>query len=172
MTQPAKFIFMLGLAGMTWLGVAAEKLYNNEAISLAIPDRWKITEENNYGDYGNITLEKIGFSASGMVEISWSDNELYEEQDAETLNSWAQQTVKALSLGKPADTTLVKRAYGQFDANHIAVDMRFLFIPHQLRFYNFSAGRYSLAILTTGATEDITANQSGFDTIEESLLVK
>lgn len=160
--------FGVMLSCWIFIGFAADKPYQNNAIALTIPDEWHITEKDIQADYGYLILEKSGFNSSGVVTLAWSDDNLYEAEDADSLSDWAKESTQGWQFIGTELSAPMKKRYGQFQANAINAKTRFLFMPFEMVFYNFHAGHYSISVLTTSAKED-RVNQTGFDTIERTL---
>ncbi|PID64587.1 MAG: hypothetical protein CR963_00275 [Gammaproteobacteria bacterium] len=163
------FITLLVLSAWVLTGFAADKPYQNSVITLTIPDTWHISEEDPNADYGSITLEQGKFFGSGLVTITWSDNRVYEAENAETLQTWANYALESWFFTNPQMSEPTISTYGAFTANRLNAKLQIFFQPFEAIFYNFVAQQHSVSIMQFGATEDKKINQKGFERIQQSL---
>ncbi len=162
------FITLLVLSSWVLTGFAADKPYQNSVIALTIPDTWHISEEILNTDHGSITLEQGKFFGNGLVMIVWSDNRVYGAENVDSLKTWANDTLESWTFTqlKMSETTV--GTYGAFTANRLNAKFKMLFLPFEVKFYNFSAQQHSVSIMQFGATEDKKINQKGFERIQQS----
>lgn len=171
-----RLIVFITFVGITFTTFSAEKTYQNGVISVTIPESWNIVEENGDEAFGSVVIEKKGFSSSGVVTLTWTDNASYEEASPADLTRWVAETVQEWHFTEVAIPRPAQITYGKFMANHIVVTTR-LFIwtaaccSYEMNFYNFGSEHYSLYVASITAPEDKADNQAGFTSIEKSLRI-
>lgn len=133
------------------------------------PAEWKVTEKEDYGDSKYISIEKSGLSESGLVMITYTDEELelLEYLDIYRDSFREQKTLSGVVFGE-----VKMDHYGQYKGVVCEYTVSIMSIPHEGRFYVFHANGKTVCITEQEATEDKEKNIYGFEKIKETLIFK
>ena len=135
-------------------------------ISLICPSGWKVVETEDYESAWYISIEKKGFSSSGMVLIFFTeeDYDLDEYLQLFQESFIDQKVLKNLVFQKANEA-----CYGQYKGIVSAYTFVTLSVKHEGKMYVFHENGITMCIVHQGAVEDRGENLRGFETIRESL---
>jgi hypothetical protein len=149
-----------------------QKRYAKDGVSFTCPKGWKISEDSKLENGAHLlTVEKDGFSSSGLLTITWVSGEV------ET-GAWLDSYKKELS-----DNVIYKKAklrfggmrrgrFGAFETEAVGYELKLMGIKHKGALQAFVTKNKSFAILKQQALEDTAENRPGFKTIEASFTVE
>lgn len=168
-----KPIYLLSfLVFFTSCGTTPPTQYQKDGVSFTSPAGWKITSEIPMGSYGHyLTIEKKGFSSSGLMTLNW----LNERQDLKEWIKELQDGLKENYIFKKANLSFedVKTvSYGTYQALESKYTASVFGVDHEGSIIVFGTKTKSVHILQQGATEDRIENEIGFEAIEGSFTCK
>jgi hypothetical protein len=148
-----------------------EKKHAKDGVTFIFPKGWKISEDNKLENGAHLlTVEKDGFSSSGLLNITWVNGEV------ET-GAWLDSYKKKLSgnvIYKKAKLkfgSMRRGRFGSFETEAVGFELKLLGIKHKGALQAFVAKNKSSAILKQQAFQDTAENRAGFKTIEASFAV-
>jgi len=138
-------------------------------ISFTCPSGWKVTEKEDYEDTWYISIEKKGFSSSGLVNISFTkeDYELDEYLQIFQESFLNQKVIRNLVFQEAKE-----EYYGQYKGIVSTYNFVTLSVKHDGKMYVFHENGITMCIIHQGAVEDREKNLRGFEIIEKSLSLK
>ena len=150
---------------------SSEKKFEKSGISFTCPEGWEITGEENIDSSGYyLTIEREGFSSSGLMTISWVNDSVDLVDYLEIYkNEFQTNTVYKytnLSFSAPMEIK-----FNGIDAMATKFTTSILGLEYEGIVYCFYGNDKTLSILKQEAIEDKSKNRDGFDSIEESFVV-
>lgn len=136
-------------------------------LSFTCPAGWNVTEKNDYGDSKYISIEKNGLSESGLVMITYTDEEFELPEYMEIYRDLFKEQ-KVMS-GIVFDEIKMDY-YGQYEGLVCDYTVSIMSIPHEGRFYTFYANGKTVCVTEQEAVEDKVTNKDGFEKIKETLI--
>lgn len=133
------------------------------------PAEWKVTEKEDYGDSKYICIEKDGLNESGLVMITYSDEEF---ELPEYMDIYRDLFKEQMALSETVFDEIKMDYYGQHKSLVCDYTVSIMSIPHEGRFYAFHANGKTVCITEQEATEDKDKNKYGFEKIKETLIFK
>ena len=135
-------------------------------ISFNCPPGWKVTETEDYGTAKYISIEKKGISSSGLVTMSFTEENIELDEYLQIVQeSFLDQGVfKDLVFQQAKETD-----YGKYQGIVSSYTFEVMSIKHTGKIYVFYENGIIMALVHQEAIEDHTKNLPGFETIEESL---
>lgn len=143
---------------------SAEYSVESNGIAFTCPSGWEVSDTEDYGGTYTLTIEKNGFSESGLVSILW----LEEEADPMYYLELMQEILNEDPLANFTHQKTIESKYGNYDVTIAEYTMKCLNVPHQGRIIVFSDNGKTVCLVEQGANEDKKKNASGFKQIEES----
>ncbi len=143
--------------------------FSRNGVSFTVPEGWSISEEEDYGTGYYVSIEKEGFSESGIFLVTWVEGEMSAEEFLE-LNRESllgQEVYDNLSFS-PVNTT----KFGDYDTKHLSFTTDVMKIEHKGDMHSFSRGGKTVYVLKQEALEDSEANRQGFEDMEKSFRVE
>jgi len=138
-------------------------------LSFTCPAGWTVSEQEDYGDSKYMSIEKEGFSSSGIVMITYA-NEEFELTDYLDIHKESYKEQKIFSNIK---FNLVKdSSYGQYDGILAEYRVSVMSVAHVGRMYVFHAKGKTICVTEQEAVEDSAKNKTGFEKIRETFLVR
>ncbi|MDR1456415.1 MAG: hypothetical protein LBJ01_12245 [Tannerella sp.] len=137
-------------------------------VSFICPAGWDVSKTEDYGAVQMVTIEKMGFSSSGILTVTLQD-EGCELDDLLRDFMEAMEENAIFSNLKFRDVT--DGFYGKYGGLACEYTTSVLSVPHQGCIYVFNANGKNLGILRQEATEDLKVNRSGFEKLAESFTV-
>ena len=162
------FLLIL-LATFSSCKVSPETKFKKDGVSFTCPKSWKITDKQNYYNYGYlVSLEKDGFSSSGLWSLVW-----FTEEDDDLIGNLTsyQEELKASFIYKKANIQfgdVYDDVFNKIKCKASNFTCKVLGIPHEGIIYVFNKGGMSFTILQQTSADDRTINYEGFNIIENS----
>jgi hypothetical protein len=151
---------------------APETKFDRDGISLICPKGWKITEQENIEDQGfYLSMERDGFDASGLVSVSWVNNELALE---DWLDIYREELANNL-IYKNSNLTFsdpYEAEYNGLPSQAMTFTVSIVGLKHEGIVHAFYGADKTIAVLRQEAIEDRADNKEGFASIESSFTVK
>lgn len=149
--------------------VSPETKFKKDGVSFTCPQSWKITDKENYFNYGYlVSIEKDGFSSSGLMSLVWF---IEENQDlVENLKSY-QNDLSDSFIYKKAHiefSEVYDEVFNQIKGKAVNFTCKLLGVDHEGIIYSFNKGGMNFTILQQSATQDMKDNAEGFSQLEES----
>jgi hypothetical protein len=141
--------------------------YHKEGVLFYYPEDWAITEEERFDGGFYLSCEKKGLNSSGLFTCSYVDFILDEaamiELFIDEMKSNPLYQSSALDFYSQTDTVFsgYPCVRSDFRASVIGIE-------HHGSIHCFQACQRTIAVLFQEATEDIEANQQGFETVAAS----
>lgn len=150
--------------------VSAE--YSKNGVSFTVPEKWKITEEEDLDPTGHyLSLERAGLNESGIITVSWLSSAggilTREDMMDNTL-----EVMESMELCKDLVVTEVPDAmFGTYPALCQNYTMNVMGAPHRGRLYAMEYDGKIMCVMMQEMPEDNSKNKDGFKTFEESFSV-
>jgi hypothetical protein len=166
-------IFILSILGLAFSCTeATETKFEREGVSLTCPKGWKITEQENIEDQGfYLSMEKEGLDASGLVSISWVNNELALE---DWLDIYREELANNI-IYKNSNLTFsdpYEAEYNGLPSQAMTFTVSIIGLKHEGIVHAFYGADKTIAVLRQEAIEDSAENKEGFASIESSFTIK
>lgn len=138
-------------------------------LTFTCPAGWKVAETEDYGIEKFISIEKKGFTASGLVTISFTEEDI-------SLNEYLQIFQESLEERKELKSIVFQAIEESYYGKHKGIESSYTFKTFGTAFkgtlYVFQENGTTVAIIHQEAIEDHNKNLKGFETIKESLTFK
>ncbi len=145
-----------------------EVKFERDGISLICPKGWNIADEENIDDEGYyISIEKDGFSSSGIITITWvNDNkDLYSYLDAFKENLKSNIIYKNSNL---SFEPVIENEFNSMSSISSTYKVSIIGMEHEGIIHIFYKNDKTIAVLKQEAVEDKIKNKTGFEIIERS----
>ncbi len=146
--------------------------FERDGISLTSPKGWNVSDEENIDNQGYyLSIEKDGLNSSGVITISWINNEL---DLNESINIY-QNELRNNIISKNSNLTFENQKKNKFnEINTTSVNYTFsiLGLKHEGILHFFYENDKSFVICKQEATEDNIKNKKGFESIEQSFKIE
>lgn len=146
--------------------------FNKHGVSFSCPADWAITEEENMGDGSYyISIEKNGFTSSGLYTITWVKDSV---DLVEYLNVFKDE-LKNNIIFKNSNlnfTEPITNNFNSFQTVSSNYTANLISVKHHGIIHTFHCKNRSYAILKQEAAEDSIKNKEGFISIEKSFKIK
>ncbi len=143
--------------------------FSRNGVSFTVPAGWSISEEEDYGTGYYVSIEKEGFSESGIFMVTWIEGDMSAEEFLElNRESLLEQEVYNNLSFSPIDIT----KFGNYDAKHLFFTTDVMKIEHRGDMYSFSRCGKTVYVLKQEALEDSKTNMKGFEEFEKSFRVE
>lgn len=149
-----------------------ETNFDKFGVSFTCPKGWSITEEEDFDGEGYyLSIEKDGFTSSGIVTVTWVNGIL-------DLSDWLdvfKEELKNNIVYKNSDLAFeaaVNNDYNSINSLASKFTATILGVKHQGIIHLFNYGDRTVAVLKQEALEDKAKNKLGFGIIEHSFKVK
>ena len=145
--------------------------FDKEGISIISLPGWKITDrEDMDGEGYYLVIEKDGFNSSGLISLTWLNNEL----DLSNWISLHQDEMKSNFIYKNSDLSFTSVTQAQFNnipTQSVSFTASILNIKHEGKLHVFYKNGKTFSVLRQEAIEDKPNNKKGFDLIEKSFQI-
>jgi hypothetical protein len=135
-------------------------------VSFDCPSGWKVTETEDYGAVKYINIEKQGISASGLVNMSFTEDDF-------ELDEYLQFFQESLREQKVMKNLVIQKAneayYGKYKGIVSSYTFESMSIKHEGKMYVFHENGITMCLVQQEAIEDHEKNLQGFEIIKESL---
>ena len=143
--------------------------FTRDGVSFSYPAGWSITEQEELEGGGYyLSVEKEGFNSSGLVTLTWFNEELNPQEYLGIIQEeYESQTVlKNLEFQPARDNNIngIESISCDFKCSTLGV-------KHSGVIYVFVKGENTYAIIKLTAVEDISENKNGFDLFESTFAV-
>jgi hypothetical protein len=145
--------------------------FSRDGVSFTCPQGWKITDEEDLDGLGySLSVEKDGFSSSGLAMINWilvpMDEQTYMEtyQDELGANVIYKNANLAFSDTESGTYAKLPTLTSSYTASILGVD-------HRGTLHIFKRGGKTFTVCLQEAIEDIDKNAPGFEKIESTFIV-
>ena len=134
-------------------------------VSFNCPSGWVVKETEDYGTAKYISIEKKGINSSGLVTMSFTEEE-YELDEYLQLfqESFLEQKVLKNLVFQKANEAY----YGKYKGIVSTFTFETMSIKHEGKIYVFHENVITMCIVHQEALEDHNKNLRGFETIKES----
>jgi hypothetical protein len=138
-------------------------------VSFTCPSGWKVSETEDYGTAKYISIEKKGVNSSGLVTMSFTeeDYELEEYLQLFQESFLEQKVLKNLVFQKANEAN-----YGKYKGIVSNFTFETMSIKHVGKMCIFQKNGITMCLVNQEAVEDHKQNLLGFETIEESFNIK
>ena len=135
-------------------------------VSFHCPSGWKVTETEDYGSAKFLSIEKKGFTSSGLVTMNFTEEDFELDEYLQLMQEsfLDQQVFKNLVFQQTMETY-----YGKYKGIVSSFTMDVISIKHTGKMYVFHENGITMALVQQEAIEDHKENLQGFETIQESL---
>jgi hypothetical protein len=142
--------------------------FNNGGVSFSIPAGWEITDQEDLDGAGYyLSCEKTGVNASGLVTVSWVNEE---RSLAEIAVAYADNLTENF-VAKKADPKMSaqqKSTYNNIPAVKMGYTMKLMGTSFHGTIYCFHLCDKTITVLVQEADEDVKENKAGIHEIEGS----
>jgi hypothetical protein len=145
-----------------------ETHFNKYNVSVTGPKGWKVTEEDLEGEGYSVSIEKEGFSSSGLVTITWINVLVVEEEFIDLFIEEFKESI-FIKIDENDFTPPYDSKYNNYNCKTVDYSFSLMGIKHQGKIHSFQTAKKTFIILLQEANEDHDKNLSGFRTIETSL---
>ncbi len=159
--------FVLILIFLSSCKETPETKFKKDGISLTCPKGWAITEEEKVDDGYYLAIEKDGIYSSGIVTISWANNDV-------DLSVWL-ELIKQEFVSNPVYKNSDLEFSENFETNYNGINsisVKFtatiLKLKHEGMLHVFNKNGKSVFVLEQVAVDDKIKNKNGFKIIEQS----
>lgn len=134
-------------------------------LSFTCPAGWTVSEQEDYGDSKYLSIEKKGFTSSGIVMITYANEEfeLTDYLDIHKESYKEQKIFSNIAFNKVKDAP-----YGQYEGITTDYKVSVMSVAHVGRMYVFHANGKTICVTEQEAVEDSTKNKAGFNKIRET----
>lgn len=143
-----------------------------DGVSLTCPKGWEITDEDSLDGQGYyLSIEKAGFNSSGLITITWINNEFDKN---EWINSYKDE-LRNNFIYKNSNLSfggIIENKFNNINSTSVSFKVSILGVKHEGEIHVFSEKNKTFSILKQEAIEDKTKNINGFGLIEQSLKIK
>ena len=135
-------------------------------VSFTCPAGWEVTDTGHDGTTAYVCIEKKGFSSSGLVVMSFTDEDFELDKYLRlTQESFKEHHAFTGIVFQPA----VEANYGKYKGIASAYTFKIGTLKHEGKIHVFQENGITMALVHQEAIEDHQKNLSGFEIIEESL---
>ena len=148
---------------------SSPKQFDQFGISFTYPANWKLNKVDDLGGGYYISLEKSGFSSSGLLVIVVMDEEwdLYEYMTIFQEELIEQPVFSGVNFSDEYEAW-----YGEYEGIHTVYTVSVLNMPHEGRQYVFESNGRTVYVCEQEAVEDHSKNLDGFNMVEGSFMVE
>ncbi|MDA9773677.1 hypothetical protein N9B82_01860 [Saprospiraceae bacterium] len=144
--------------------------FERQGISFTCPSGWKLTDLMEFGPMGGqVTAEKAGYGASGLVIISWFNFDIDPDSSIEGLEEGL--STGLLRLRKCKFSEIEDYQLGGFPARRKTYNGQLLGQKIVGELIGFSEKERTITIAIQENVEDIDENRLGFQELMASILV-
>jgi hypothetical protein len=134
-------------------------------VSFTCPKGWKVTETEDYETAKYICIEKKGWSSSGMVTMTFTEEDYELDEYLELIQeTYKEQSVFSDIVFQQA----VETYHGKYKGIESSYTFKFATIKHEGKIYVFQENGVTMGLVYQEAIEDHEKNLPGFETIKES----
>ena len=145
-----------------------ETKFSREGISFTCPEGWKITDAEDINGQGyNLSCEKDGWDASGLVTIVWVNGTL-ELDEFLNIHKKEFENNTILKYSNMHFENAVDTMFNSIDARAMPYTLSLAGVKHQGIIFCFYGNAKTIGVVKQGTLEDKTANKAGFTAIENS----
>lgn len=149
-----------------------QTMFKKDGVFLTCPKGWKITDKDSLDGQGYyLSIEKAGLNSSGLITITWINNELDQN---EWINSYKDGLRNNL-IYKNSNLTfgdIIENQFNNINSTSVNFKVSILGVKHDGVIHVFSEKNKTFSILKQEAIEDKIKNIRGFELIEHSLKIK
>lgn len=167
-----KYIFTLLLLTIYNLafGEGGGGIFSRNGVSFSYASNWSVTEQESIEGGGYyLAVEKDGFTSSGLVTVTWINEEISAYEYIEIIQAeYRGMKVFDNIVFKPN----VQDSYNGISCVSCKFTVSVLGVKHRGVVYSFYRQGKSFLIVHQEAIEDITVNRAGFDLISSTFRVQ
>lgn len=166
------FIGLLALLMASCKENKPEQIFSDDGVSFTYPGNWIISEQEVFENGVHyMAIEKDGFSSSGIVSLSWSNDSLDLMNWLNLIeSSMLEETVYQNSGIKFVGPIVME--YNKNSTISKTFTMSVLTVKHQGVIHIFHVNGKTISVFRQEAIEDIEKNREGFELIEKSFDVQ
>lgn len=144
--------------------------FSQDGVSFKVPSGWSVSEEGEFFDTGYyVSVEKLGFDASGLFTLTWYDFELDLEDEILSM----QENFKGQGMFSNIKFEPIREVkYNDMKALACSYQFSLIGLEHEGEIYTFYDGERTFSIVKQVAIEDASSDKNGFEIIESTFEVK
>jgi len=146
---------------------SAPTVFNKNGVSFSYPSDWAISDEEAFDAGYYVSIDRDGFSSSGLVTLTWVDQIL----DLNDHLEFYKNEFRENAIYKNSDLTFNEKKETEFNgipALAVSYTVTILTVKHEGKMYAFNDDNRTYLVVKQGATDDRAQNESGFKSIEET----
>lgn len=167
----SSLLFLSLLFFVTSCKPSPETKFTKEGVSFTCPMGWKITEEQSFYGLGHyLSIEKDGWTSSGVFSLTWLNG----ESDLDSYLVDLKSELKDNIIFRRSDMSFGEHYESNYnDLSSLAVDysVTILGVAHKGNIHTLNIAGRNVTIITQGAIEDAEINLKGFEILESSFKV-
>ncbi len=169
-----KLLFLLGVC-LTLAGCSPspspETHFSRDGITFTCPNGWQIKDEENLDGLGySLSVEKDGFSSSGLIMVNWINIPMDEEMYMETYREELGNNVIYKNAGM-AFTDNVPGEYAGHPTLTCTYTASIMGVDHRGTLHILTTEDKTITLCIQEATEDIEKNAVGFEKVETTFKI-